>query len=134
MAHQQDRAVEFGQHAFHDLLRSDIQVIGWLVQDEQVSALQGEPGQCDAALLAAGKVTHSFEYVVAAKEESSQVIARFGDLYVLDIQYGVQYGLLQVQVGVGLGKIAYHHAGSETHASSQGGQLADGRLEKRRLA
>ena len=70
---QQDGALVVRQHFLQDFLRGDIQVVGWLVQQQQVGLRERELGQRQPAALAAGKRADFLEDVIPAEQEARQV-------------------------------------------------------------
>ncbi len=105
-----------------------------LVQQQEVGALQRQPGQRDAAALPAAERADLAEHVVAAEQELAQEVARLRHRQVLHVQDRVQHRFVRVQPGLRLRQVAHLHAGAEPHAALQRRNVAEDGLEQRRLA
>ena len=68
----QDRAVEVVERALQHLDRGDVEVVGRLVEDEEVRLGQHQPGDLEAALLAAAQLADRGEGVLVAEQEPLQ--------------------------------------------------------------
>ena len=69
MGDQHQRAGKFRQALFQHFQRRDIEIVGRLVQQQQVSGLQHQLGDEDAGPLAAGKVGDRMVELLAGEEE-----------------------------------------------------------------
>src|SRR5260221_13637830 len=76
MRDENQRAVVVGEDLLEHLARGQIEVVGWLVQHEEVRALQRQLRQGDTATLAAGECADGLEHVVAGEEEAAEIRAR----------------------------------------------------------
>src|SRR5579883_660476 len=103
---QQQRACEALQHLLQHLLRGDIQVIGRLVQQQQVGVLDGQDGQGQAPALAAAEHAHLLEDILAAEQVERQVVARLVQGHIAVAQQLVEDRLLRVEPLVRLREVA----------------------------
>src|SRR5207302_8500401 len=70
MGHQYESAGKVSKAFFEYLQRPDVQIIGRLVQQQDVGGLEHEPGQKNARLLAAGQIADGQFQLLLAKEET----------------------------------------------------------------
>ena len=54
-----------------------VEVVGWLVQQQQVGALPGNQRQCQTGLLAAGKIQHRLFDAVALEVKAAEEVAQY---------------------------------------------------------
>ena len=81
MTDQDDRSFKLLQGLKKDLPGMDIQVVGRLVEDQEVEGLGQEFGQDDPALFTAGQVGDTFMNIVALKEEGGAEVADDADVF-----------------------------------------------------
>ena len=65
VADEDDRAVEVAKDILHDFGGRDVEMIGRLVEDEEIGALNDEACQRDPRALTAGYLVDSLVHVVA---------------------------------------------------------------------
>ncbi len=70
MRHQHQRAGEFGEAVFQHFERGDIEIVGGLVEQQQVGGLQHEPGDQHARLFAAGEAGDRAVELAGVEEEA----------------------------------------------------------------
>ena len=70
-----DGSIEFLQRVLQHLLASDIQVVGWFVQNQHVAALQHHDRKGHLCALTAGQAAHQFVDVVAGEQYPPQNVA-----------------------------------------------------------
>ena len=70
MGDQHDRARELEQALLEHLERRDVEIVGRLVEDEQVGGLEHEPRDEDARLLAAREAADRHGELLGAEEEA----------------------------------------------------------------
>ena len=69
MGHQHESAWKVSKAFFENLQRSDVQIVGRLIQQQHVGGLQHEPGEKNARLLTAGQIADGqFQLFLAKKE------------------------------------------------------------------
>src|SRR6185436_8819744 len=73
---EQERGAGLAQEGLEGLARRDVEVVGGLVEQEQVDAADAEQGQLQARALPAGELADRLLDLVAAEEEARQVRAR----------------------------------------------------------
>jgi len=132
--HQQHGACKTVEHVLQNLLRSHIEMICRLVQQQEIGALQREPGQRHAAALTAAEHADRLEDIVARKEEASQEVARLRQRQVLHLQNGIEHRLVGIQPGAGLRQVAGDDAGAQTRRAAQRLDLLQDCLDERGLA
>ena len=67
---EDERAGEFEEIVFQDFERGDVEVVGGLVEEQDVGGLEHEPGDEDAGALAAGEVADGLVELFAGEEET----------------------------------------------------------------
>ena len=70
MGHQHQRAGEFGEAVFQHFERGDVEIVGGLVEQQQVGRLQHQAGDQDARLLAAGEAGDGPVELAGVEEEA----------------------------------------------------------------
>ena len=70
MGDEHDRAWEIGEVVFEDVERGDVEIVGWLVEQEDVGGLQHQPCDVNARAFAAGEVADRQIELFLAKEEA----------------------------------------------------------------
>ena len=111
-----------------------VEVVGRLVQHEEVGPLQGQLRQRDPAALAAAQRANGLENVVATEEKAPQVRPRALLAQMAGVAYLVQHEPLRIQVVVRLRVVADLHVVAQRGAPGERRDLADQRAQKRRLA
>ena len=76
MADQHHGALELVQRHGQRLARGQIEVVGGLVQQQQVGALPHDHGQHQARLLAAAELAHGLQHHLAGKTEGAEEVAQ----------------------------------------------------------
>ena len=76
MGDDDDRARRVAQERLERLARRDVEVVGRLVEQQQVGGLEAQQRQLQARPLAAGQLLDRLEDVLAAEQEARQVRAR----------------------------------------------------------
>jgi hypothetical protein len=69
---QDQRARKFEKIFFEDFERRDVEVVGWLVEEENVRGFKHQLGDENAGTLAAGEIADGLIELFAGKEESSR--------------------------------------------------------------
>ena len=135
MCHQQDRALIGIQDRLQYLLRRNVQVVGGLIQQQEIGILQGKFRQRQPPAFAAGKHGHFLEGVIAGEQIPADVVAALGGQHAgRGRQDLVQHRLFRVQPLVRLRKIADVQAGTENHLAAQRFELAQDGFQERGLA
>ena len=126
---QQDRALELGQRVLERLAALDVEVVGRLVEDQDVGAGGDEDRQREPPLLAAGDVGELLFDVLAGEEEAAEQGARLRPGEAGLALGGVEHGALAGRrLGV-LGEVA--ELDVVAAADAAGGRLADARRGSR---
>ncbi len=73
VADEYDGAGEIRQRILEDLLGGQVEVVGGLVEKEQVALVEHQPRQRQPAAFAAGKLAHPLEDVIATEEQARQM-------------------------------------------------------------
>ena len=73
MGNHQDGADEFVERLFQNFDGGDVQVVGRLVQQQQIGPGQDQLGQLQAAALAAAQIADPAEGLVIGEQEAPQV-------------------------------------------------------------
>ena len=73
--HHDDRAGEILQRGDQRVPHLEIEVVGGLVEQQQVGSFGHQDGERQAGALAAREMHHGFEYPVAAEAEAAEVVA-----------------------------------------------------------
>ena len=105
MRHRDDRALVFAQVPLEPCDGLRVEVVGRLVQEENVGFLQEQPAECDAAPLAARKYVHHLVGRRTAQGVHREFQPRVQVPSVVRVQFFLQLGLLGsqlVEVGVGI--------------------------------
>ena len=97
MADEQQRAVKGLHRLLHPFPAGDIQMVGGLVQNEEVDLLVHQHAQPQAAQFAAGQDADGFEHVLPLKLIGCQTVP--GALG-RDVLLGVQHGVHQIPLRV----------------------------------
>ena len=135
VADQQQRPGEPLQHLLKDLLRGDIQVVGRLVEHQEIGVLHGQPRQRHPAALPPAQLADRLEHIVALEQETPQQGATLHRRHLrLHLEQRVQHPHLRVQIIVRLRQVPDLHAGAYPHPACQRFQLAQDRPHQRGLA
>ena len=132
MADEQQRPVE-GLHRLLDpLARGDVEVVGRLVENEEVHLVVHQHAEPQAALLAAGEHGNRLEHVLSAEVERRQTVAR---LLRRDVPLGIKHrvhkiALRHVEVN-DLRQVGDLRRGAELDAALVGVLLAHDHLDER---
>ena len=105
--------MKFFEHFLQRFLRGDVQVVGRLVEQQEVGPLQRQDGQRQAGALAAAQGADRFEDVLAAEQVLRQVVARLLGVHFLVAEQLIQHRAVAVRAVVRLGKIADLQAGAQ---------------------
>ena len=138
MAHQQQRALEVEQHRLEQLERLDVEVVGRLVEHQQVERPREEPRQQQPVALAARQHAHRGARAFRRKEKVLQVahhmLAGAVDLDVLGAVADVlQHGAIGIELLAQLVEVGDLEIGPEPDAAGVGDELAEQQPEQRRL-
>jgi hypothetical protein len=87
---EDERSLELEQGFFEDLEGGDVEVVGGLVEHEQVGGLQHEARDEDAAALAAAEALDGLVELVAGEEELRGVAGDVDDAILVDDGVGVR--------------------------------------------
>ncbi len=77
-------AGEFEQRFLENLERGDIEVVGWLVEDEHVGWLKHEAGDEDAGALAAAEALYRLIELLAGEQKTRRVSGDVNDSILID--------------------------------------------------
>ena len=92
-----------GKVAFEPVAGGQVEMVGRFVEEQQVGALQQQPGQGDAHLPAAGEGLAGFLPVALGKTETAQHLGDFGlDLVAAPLAKGFLDVGIAVEVGLGV--------------------------------
>src|SRR5690606_22664987 len=108
-----DRPGEAPQHRLKDLLRGDVEVVGRLVEQQQVCAAQRELGERDTPALPTAQRGNGLEHVVPGEQERRKVVACLADGHVLHAEDLIEDGVRRVELLVRLREVADLDAGTE---------------------
>ncbi|PTC33665.1 large tegument protein [Pseudomonas paraeruginosa] len=136
MGNHQHRPGKFLQGHGQGQAHLQVEVVGRLVEQQQVGLLPGDQRQGQASLLATGKVQHRLVYpraaeVEAAKEVLEGLLALAGGD---TLQMQQRAGLRIERVELMLGEVADRQVLAAQQASTQFGQVASQGLDQGRLA
>ena len=130
-----ERAGVVGQGLLEGLPGEDVEVVGRLVEDQEVRFLQNELGQCQAPLLAPAQQVHLLEDVVSAEEEPAEEVADGSLVHGRpDRPEFVQHGPVARQAGPFLVVVADVHARPQADAPGRRRLLPHDHAEQRGLA
>src|SRR5688572_18830024 len=73
VAHQKERARIFLEERFEELERLDVEVVGWLVEDQDIRRAREEAGEQQAIALAARERLHRSARALGREEEIAEV-------------------------------------------------------------
>ena len=113
MGDEQQHALEFLNGGLHPLPGRNVQMVGRLVENQQVDFLVHEHTQSQPGLLAAGEIAHLLEHIFPLKEELAQPVPGHLGRAVLLVEHGVVKAPLRVVKVNDLGQIAPFHRGAE---------------------
>ena len=113
VGYEQQHALKFLDGGLHPLPGSDVQVVGGLIQNQQVDFLIHQHTQPQTGLLAAGEVPHRLEHVLPLEQERAQPVPGHLGSAVLFVEHGVVKAPLRVVKVDDLGQIPPFHRGAE---------------------
>ena len=135
MRYEQQRAGEVLERLLQHLAAVHVQMVGGLVEYEEVVAPEHELGQRQPPPLAARERAHRLKHLVAGKQEQRQRAAHLVGLHVgVVVPYLVYHLLVQVQVFLMLVVIAQVQIRTVAHVAAVGRKLLHYHLEQRGLA
>ncbi len=70
MSHQHERAGEFGEAFLEHFQRRDVEVVGGLVEQQEIGGLEHEPGDVHAGALATREPRHRQRELIRPEEEA----------------------------------------------------------------
>ncbi len=117
MAHHEQGGGRLTHERLERLAGRDVEVVGRLVEEEQVRGHDPEDRQFQARAFAAGQAPDLLEGVVAAEEEPGEVAAGLARRHRDLGQEGVDDRLAGQRVGAHLGQIAELDVGAEGEAA-----------------
>ena len=121
VADEEHGAVEGGQGPLQGIAGPKIEVVGGLVEHQEVGLCGSQPGQGHAAALAPAEAGHRLQLTVAAQSESRQQVA---PLLLVELLAGRADGvhgrLLLVELGQLLVEVARHDALAEADRPASG--------------
>ena len=103
---EQERAVEVLHRLLNPLPRVDIQVVGRLVQHQQVDGVVHQRAQSQAALLPAGELVDPLELLLPTETEGAQAVARRLRRHPLFVDERLHQGAPRMGEGHLLGQVA----------------------------
>ena len=134
MRHDDDRRRGLGQERLDRLAGGDVEVVGRLVEQEQVGRQDAQQGELEARPLAARQQADLLERVVAAEQETGEVPARLAGGDRDHREDGVQDGRARDGGVAQLGQVGGLHVVAERDAALERRQVARDRPQQRRLA
>ena len=139
MAHDEHGAGEVHEPFLQHLERLGVEVVGGLVEHDQVGRLGEEPGQEHAVPLATGEKLHRRAGAVGREQEVLQVadhVPRLAaDLHrLIAVRHVVGHGLLVVELVAKLIEEGDSEIGAEPHHAGGWRELAEHEPQQRRLA
>src|SRR5690606_18066362 len=134
MRNKEERSGETGQHLFQRFARRDIEVIGRLVEHEEVRSLQEQESKRQAGTLAARKRSNRLEYIVVGKEKPAQKGAGGFLAHRLRIENDRQGCTGERQLLMRLRVVANLDVGAELEVPLEHGNIAHEGAEKGGLA
>jgi hypothetical protein len=84
------------QHLLQHLLRRDVQVVAWLVQQQEVGVFQRQQGQRQPPALAAAEQLHRLVDILGAEEVLRQIVARRAQQHLLVAEQFLEHGVVGV--------------------------------------
>ena len=135
MADEQQRAVKGLHRLLHPFPAGDIQMVGGLVQNEEVDLLVHQHAKPQAAQLAAGQHADGFEHVLPLKLIGRQTVpGALGRDVLLGVQHGVHQIPLRVVEVDDLLQIRPLHRRAQTNGAAVAALTSCQHIEKRGLA
>ena len=127
MAHHDYSAVEILYRVFEDIFGLHVEMIGGLVENEQIDGIEQEPYHGKSGLLASRKHLHFLVGVLATKHKCAKDVTDLGadvaDCHAVD---GVEHRYLSVeQLGLVLGKISYLYVVADFEVAGKGDLVHD---------
>ena len=111
VGHEEQVALVVGHRVLDPLPAGNVQMVGGLVQDEQVDLLIHQHAQPQTALLTAGQGGHRLEHVLSPEVEGGQPVAGSLGGAVLIVDHGVHQVALRVGEVDDLGQVTYLYSG-----------------------
>ena len=111
MGYNQKGSFVIDQSILQHLFGWDIEVVGWLIQHQQIAWAQQHQSQCESCFLSAAQLAHLLENGVIAEAETAQQRSHLGLGPVGDrFEHGVDHRFVQVEgFGLVLFEISGHH-------------------------
>ena len=139
MGDEEDRAVEVEEPLLEELERLDVEVVGRLVEDQEVRRLREEAREEEAVALAAGEGVDRRARARGAEEEvleeADHVPALAADVEELAaLGHVLEHRLLGLELQAELVEVGDLELRPEPHAPAIGRELAEQDAEQRRLA
>ena len=120
MGHKEQRPIKVFHRFFDPLSGRNVQVVGWLVQHQEVDALVHEHTQLEPGTLAAGQGVDGLEHVLPLEPEGAQPISCLLSGAILFPQHGVQQRPLRILKLDDLGQAALADGGAIMHPTLVG--------------
>ena len=133
MRYGQERSREGHERFLHGLLGRNIQMVGRLIEHEEIRPREHELQKGHPRLLPAGKRANPAIYIIAGKEERSQITPGLllGDP--VFVQQLIEYGIFHMKAFMLLGKVPDFHPAANLHASRRRFQLTGDQAQQRSL-
>ena len=96
VGNEQQHTLKLLDGSFHPFSGCDIQMVRRFVQNQKVDFLIHQHTQSQTALLAAGEVSDSFEYILTLEQKLSQPVTGHLWCAILFIEHGIVQGTLRV--------------------------------------
>ena len=117
MGHKQQRALVLVNGALHPLPGGNVQMVGRLVQNQQIDPLVHEHTQAQAGLFAAGQGSHGLEHVLAGEHKRPQPVSCRLYRQILFVEHGIQQCALRMVKMDGLRQIRPFHRRAEADSA-----------------
>ena len=133
MGHKQQRAAELLHRIFNPLPGGNVQMVGRLVQNQDINILIHQNAKLQAAQFAAGENGHTLEHVLPPKMEGRQTVAGRLRRTIRLINHGVHQIAFTVGEGDDLRKVRRLDGRAGLDTSAQRLFLSQKKLQKGRF-
>ncbi len=133
MGDEEQRAPVVQQRFFQRFAGRNVQVVRWLVQQEQVRATHHDLRQRKPVLLAAGEGRYFLEYVFPGEEERAEQVAGIRRVEPRRVHRLLQHGLLPFESGELLVLVGGRDVVAEPEVAAFRGELPGGEAHDRAL-
>jgi hypothetical protein len=130
VADDKERALAIKKESLKRFAGINIEVVGWLVEQQKVCGHQAEDRELQPAALTAGEHRHLFPHRITAEEKLCKVRSCFGDFNGDSGTQRFQHRCAVQPCCANLGKVARHHATSNLDISAEDWEEASDGLEQ----